>query len=118
MKEKEIRDIELDLLLEGIRRRHGHDFREYARASLKRRVAPLMAKLGIEHTSEVIPLILRDDAVFDDFLKEMSVTVTEMFRDPSFYATLREKVVPHLRSYPLVKIWHAGCATGEEVEVT
>ncbi len=115
MKEKELRNIEFDLLLDGILRWRGYDFRHYARASLRRRVASLMTKFGLDHVSEVIPLILRDDAVFNNFLIEMSVTVTDMFRDPGFYAVVRRKVLPHLRSYPLVKIWHAGCATGEEV---
>lgn len=115
MNEQGLREIELDLLLEGIQRRHGYDFRHYARASLRRRVASLMAKFDFEHVSEIIPRVLRDDAVFNHFLKEMSITVTEMFRDPLFYAALRKKVVPHLRTYPRVKIWHAGCATGEEV---
>ncbi len=115
MREKELRDIELDLLLEAILLRHGYDFRHYARASLRRRVASLMSGLALHHVSEVIPRILRNDAVFNDFLREMSVTVTEMFRDPSFFAAIRERVLPYLRTYPLLKIWHAGCATGEEV---
>jgi chemotaxis protein methyltransferase CheR len=115
MKEKELKDIEFDLLLEGIQRRRGYDFRNYSQASLRRRVALLMSKLGLDHVSELIPRILRDDAVYNDLLKEMSVTVTEMFRDPRFYVDVREKVFPYLRSYPLIKIWHAGCATGEEV---
>jgi len=115
MNEKEIRNIELDLLLEGILRRHGYDFRHYARASLKRRIASIMEKIGVENISAIIPRILRDDAVFNEFLRTMSVTVTEMFRDPNFYAAVREKVIPNLRTYPFLKIWHAGCATGEEV---
>ncbi len=115
MREKELKEIELDLLLEGILHRHGYDFRHYARASLRRRLASLMAKLGVDHISEAIPRILRDDSVFNDFLREMSITVTEMFRNPSFYAAVRKTVFPYLKTYPLVKIWHAGCATGEEV---
>ena len=115
MKEKEIRDIELDLLLESIVRRHGYDFRHYAKASLKRRVGSISKKLGVNHISEIIPPILRNDEAIDVFLKEMSISVTEMFRDPSFFAAIREKVFPYLDSYPFPKIWHAGCATGEEV---
>ncbi len=114
MKEKEIRDIELDLLIESIFRRHGHDFRHYARASFKRRVKSMAKKLGVDHISDIIPPILRDDAAINDFLREMSITVTEMFRDPDFFAAVREKVLPYLGSYPFLKIWHAGCATGEE----
>lgn len=115
MKEKEIKDIELDLLLDGILRRHGYDFRHYARASLKRRVMSISKKLGVDHVSEIIPPILRNDEAINDFLREMSISVTEMFRDPNFFAALREKVFPYLGSYPFLKIWHAGCATGEEV---
>jgi chemotaxis protein methyltransferase CheR len=115
MNEKELKKFEIELLLESIHRRHGYDFRNYSRASLMRRVACLMGKIGVDHISDVIPRILHDDKVFDDLLREMSITVTEMFRDPSFYASIRENVIPYLRSYPLVKIWHAGCATGEEV---
>ncbi len=115
MRDRELRDIELDLLLYGVRRRYGYDFRHYARASLRRRVASLMTALGVDNISEIIPLILRDQAVLGSFLTEMSITVTEMFRDPGFYAAVREKVLPYMHSYPLIKIWHAGCATGEEV---
>lgn len=115
MNENDLEDIELDLLLEGVKRWRGYDFTNYARASLRRRVAALMSKEGIAHVAEAISPLLRNDAVFNQFLKEMSVTVTEMFRDPEFYATFRKKVLPLLRSYPLLKIWHAGCATGEEV---
>ena len=74
-----------------------------------------MAMLGVDYISEVIPRILRDRFVLNDFLREMSVTVTDMFRDPDFFAAVRTQVLPHLSSYPLIKIWHAGCATGEEV---
>ena len=115
MKAKELREIELDLLLEAILRRYGHDFRQYARASLKRRTDALCQKLDRPHLADLIPLLLHDKKVFNDFLRELSITVTEMFRDPWFYAALREKVLPHLATYPLIKIWHAGCATGEEV---
>ena len=68
-----------------------------------------------EHISEIIPQILHDEVVLDSLLSEMSIAVTEMFRDPDFYAAVRQKVIPLLRSYPLTKIWHAGCSTGEEV---
>jgi chemotaxis protein methyltransferase CheR len=114
MSEKIINNVELDLLLEGIRRRYGHDFSRYARASLRRRVAKTLSAAGIENLGEAIPRFLRDKELFNSFLRNMSVTVTEMFRDPWFYAAFREHVVPHLRAYPLIKIWHAGCATGEE----
>ncbi|MBL7647868.1 MAG: protein-glutamate O-methyltransferase CheR [Candidatus Hydrogenedentes bacterium] len=115
MRDKVLRDLEVELLLEGIQRRYGHDFRHYARASLNRRVGNLVLKMGLKHVSELIPLVLRDERVFNDFLREMSVTVTEMFRDPQFYRVLKDEVLPYLATYPLIRIWHAGCATGEEV---
>lgn len=115
MKEKDIQDIELDLLLEAIRRRHGYDFEHYARASLTRRVRSMLAKKGCDHISQMIPSVMWDQSMIDDFLREMSVTVTEMFRDPGFFAAIRKEVTPYLDSYPFLKIWHAGCATGEEV---
>ncbi|MBT4521616.1 MAG: protein-glutamate O-methyltransferase CheR [Halieaceae bacterium] len=115
MNEKDLKALELDLLLESIQRRYGYDFRHYAQASLKRRVASMVNLLSLEHISEIIPQILRDDSVCNDFLRVMSITVTEMFRDPDFYALIRTKVVPYLKTYPALKIWHAGCATGEEV---
>jgi chemotaxis protein methyltransferase CheR len=115
MKEKDFKAIELDLFLEAIFRRYGHDFRNYARASLRRRVAKTLERIGIDNPVEAIPLLLRQDSLFNDFLRDMSVTVTDMFRDPGFYRAFREKVIPHLRTYPMAKVWHAGCATGEEV---
>ena len=115
MTPKEIEAIEIDLLLEGILRRFGYDFRHYARASLKRRLKRRMNLWGMDHISQMLPAMLHDEAFFDTFLRDMSITVTEMFRDPSFYQEVRERVIPVLKTYPFVKIWHAGCATGEEV---
>ena len=110
-----IESIEIDLLLEGIYRHYGYDFRNYSRASLKRRLTQYMTRAGLFHLSDLIPRALHDQTFFNTLLKEMSITVTEMFRDPIFYKTLRQKVIPILKTYPFVKIWHAGCATGEEV---
>lgn len=115
MSQRDTQRVEMDLLLDAIRRGRGYDFRDYAQASLRRRVASVMARLQVDHISELISHVLHNDEAFSAFLREMSVTVTEMFRDPSFYTALREDVIPHLHSYPLVKVWHAGCATGEEV---
>ncbi|GHA20933.1 CheR family methyltransferase [Oceanisphaera arctica] len=112
---KELEKIELELLLEAIFRRYGYDFRHYAQASLKRRIAQCMQQAGVSRVADLIPPILHDKGFFDDFLKFMSVTVTDMFRDPDFFATLRSQVIPVLKTYPFIKIWHAGCATGEEV---
>lgn len=110
----ETETIELDLLLEGIHRRWGYDFRSYARASLKRRITKCKDDAGLDHLSEMLPRILYDKAFFDAFLKNLSVTITEMFRDPTFYRAVRKHLVDHLKTYPFIKIWHAGCATGEE----
>ena len=115
MKPKEIEAIEIDLLLEGILRRFGYDFRHYARASLKRRLRRRLKLSGMEHISQMLPAMMHDEAFFDTFLKDMSITVTEMFRDPQFYQEVRQRVIPVLKTYPFVKIWHAGCATGEEI---
>ncbi len=112
---KEIEDLELELLLEAIYRRYGHDFRLYAQASMRRRVQGLLPQFRCERISQLIPMMLHQPAEFKRMLPQFSVTVTEMFRDPDFYLALRKKVVPYLRTYPFIKIWLAGCATGEEV---
>jgi chemotaxis protein methyltransferase CheR len=111
----ELEDVEIDLLLEAIYRVHGFDFREYSRASIKRRILELMRSEKLETISNFQNNLLRDPACLDRFLLGLSVHATAMFRDPSFYATFRRKVVPLLRTYPTVQIWVAGCSTGEEV---
>ena len=107
--------IEIELLLAGILQRYGYDFTHYSRASLKRRLERAMGLAKLTRFTELLDHLLHDEACFDEFLKSMSVTVTEMFRDPEFYRSIRKTVVPVLKTYPFVKIWHAGCATGEEV---
>jgi chemotaxis protein methyltransferase CheR len=108
-------DIELELLIEGIYRRYGYDFRNYTRSSLKRRVMQRLHRTGLPNLSAMQHLALNDAAFFNTLLLDMTINVTEMFRDPTFYLTLREKVIPVIKTYPFFKIWHAGCATGEEV---
>jgi len=110
-----INELEVDLFLEAIFKRWGYDFRSYARASLNRRVALRLSITGLERVSEMIPLALHDQTFFESFLADMSVTVTEMFRDPSVFKKIRETVIPKLRTYSRINIWHAGCATGAEV---
>ena len=110
--------IETEILLEGIFRRWGYDFRNYARGSLMRRLSRRAELSGMRRLSEMLPRLLYDEDFFNLLLQDMSVTVTEMFRDPPYYRALRERIVPVLRTYPFVKIWHAGCATGEEVYST
>jgi chemotaxis protein methyltransferase CheR len=113
--ELDLEQLELELLLEGIHRRYGFDFRDYAPASLRRRVRRRMAGEKVETISALQDLLLHDPAVMERLLRDLSINVTAMFRDPSFFAAFRERVVPVLRSYPFARLWVAGCSTGEEV---
>jgi chemotaxis protein methyltransferase CheR len=115
MDELEIEELEITLLLEAIFQRYGYDFRSYARASIDRRVRQFLPSTGCDSLSAMIPKALRDEAFSTALIQYFSVSVTEVFRDPSVYLTFRQEVVPLLRTYPHVKVWHAGCATGEEV---
>jgi len=105
----------MDLLLEAIFRRWGYDFRSYARASIERRTRQFLSETGCGSVSEMIPAALHDREFFAKLVRYFSIPVTEMFRDPFVYRAIRGKVVPLLRTWPHLKIWHAGCATGEEV---
>jgi chemotaxis protein methyltransferase CheR len=106
--------IEIRLLLEAIHARYGFDLREYASSSMRRRVRAALARSGLRHLGELQHRILVDPSSFPGVLDDLTVRVTEMFRDPSFYRTFRERVLPMLRTYPLLKIWHGGCSSGEE----
>ncbi|HEV2814557.1 MAG TPA: protein-glutamate O-methyltransferase CheR [Solirubrobacteraceae bacterium] len=106
--------IEVDLLLEGVYRRYSYDFRGYARASLRRRLWRRAHEEGVQTLSGLQDRVLHDPAVMDRLLRDLSINVTEMFRDPGFFRTAREKVVPILRTYPYARVWNAGCSTGEE----
>jgi chemotaxis protein methyltransferase CheR len=108
-------EVEIEMLLHGIRTRYGYDFAHYSRASLRRRLERALAQTRLTHFSELLDRLFHDEQCFDEFLKIMSISVTEMFRDPDFYQAIRKHVVPLLKTYPFIKIWHAGCATGEEV---
>lgn len=110
-----VEDVELDLLLAGIVRRWGFDFRGYARASLRRRVARAIEREGLRTISELQSTVLRSEAAMQRFIATISVHVSAMFRDPAFYTALRARVVPLLRTHAFVRVWVAGCATGEEV---
>lgn len=110
----DIEAIEINLLLEAVFQRYGHDFRNYSQASVERRVRNFLSKSGCRTISEIIPKILHDEDFFRQLLQAFSITVTEIFRDPFVYRSIREKVVPILLTYPSIKIWVAGCATGEE----
>jgi chemotaxis protein methyltransferase CheR len=111
----DVEELELQLLLEGIVHRYGYDFRHYAAASLRRRIRGIVEKEGVPSISALQERLLREPACMARFITSLSVPVTSMFRDPSFYRALRSEVVPMLRTYPFVRIWHAGCSTGEEV---
>lgn len=105
---------ELEEVIQLVNKVHGYDFLEYSRASLKRRVSRVM---GLSKISlfELNNRLINDEQFFEYFLKEITVNVTEMFRDPEFYKSVRENVLPYLKSYQHIKIWNAGCSTGEEV---
>jgi chemotaxis protein methyltransferase CheR len=113
--EKETQNIEIDYFLDAIYRQYGYDFRNYSRASLKRRIQYRLGQSGLTYISEMVPKILYDKKFLDDFLNDMSIVVTSMFRDPPVFKAIRERIVPKLKTYPRVNVWHAGCATGEEV---
>lgn len=111
----DLEDIEISLLLEGLYRAYGFDFRDYSRPSIKRRILEMMRTEKLGTVSAFQDRVLHDTVCLDRFLLGLSVHATSMFRDPSFYLTFRQKVVPLLRTYPTVQIWIAGCSTGEEV---
>ena len=106
---------ELTALLAAIREAYGYDFTEYAEASIKRRSLYFMNCRQIKSVKELSQILLHDELIFEEFVRNISVTVTEMFRDPAFYASLKNKVIKRLATYPFIKVWVAGCATGEEV---
>jgi chemotaxis protein methyltransferase CheR len=109
---------EIELLLEGVFRMYGFDFRSYAYASIRRRLWKRVTAEGLTTLSELQGKVLHDKEAMERLLLDLSVNVTSMFRDPNFYRTFREIVIPLLRTYPFVRIWHAGCSTGEEVYST
>lgn len=116
--ELEADKLETRLVLEAIHGRYGYDFRQYAEDSLGRRLKAAAIKVGAAHLGELQHRIIHEPEAFSAVLDVLTVRVTEMFRDPTFYRALRQLVVPVLRTYPQLKIWHAGCASGEEVYAT
>jgi chemotaxis protein methyltransferase CheR len=108
-------DLDVHLLIEGLYRRYGYDFRNYALASLKRRIQNFLRTEGIATVTELQALVMGDRACAERLLLGLTVNTTAMFRDPSFYHAFRQQVVPLLRTYPFFRIWHAGCSTGQEV---
>jgi chemotaxis protein methyltransferase CheR len=113
-----VEDLEIDLLLEGIARRYGSDLRGYARSALKHRLRGALEREGVASVSALQAQVLRDGPAMARLLAELTINVHGMFRDPGFYLTLRRHVLPLLRTYPFVRVWLAGCSTGEEVYST
>ena len=111
----EIEDLEIRLLLEALYQRYHYDFRHYARASVKRRLRQARQQLGYPSFSAMQDALFRDPIMLSRLLDFLTVQVSEMFRDPSHFRAIREKVTPHLRTYPSLKVWIAGCSTGEEL---
>jgi chemotaxis protein methyltransferase CheR len=105
----------MELLLEAVFRRYGYDFREYAPASMARRIGNAVQEEGLTTISGLQEKLLHDPECLERFLLALTINVTSMFRDPEFFRAMRAIVVPQLRTYPFIRIWHAGCSTGEEV---
>ena len=111
----ELEQLEIDLLLDAVYKESGYDFRNYAGASLQRRIHHLREKMGESTISGLIPLILYNGDAMRELIQAMSIMVTEMFRDPEVFLFLREEIIPYLKTFPFIRIWVAGCASGEEV---
>jgi chemotaxis protein methyltransferase CheR len=110
----DLETLEIDLVLEGIYQQYGYDFRDYARGSIKRRLWRRVYAEGLESISGLQERVLHDQDAMNRLLKDLSINVTSMFRDPDFFIAIRRKVVPMLRTFPFIRIWNAGCSTGEE----
>ena len=108
-------EIEIKLLITAIKLKYGYDFSNYSKASLNRRIRQGLKQSEFNNILELIPEIVYNKSFFNEFVENLSVNVTEMFRDPQVYKTIREKVIPYLKTFPFIKIWSAGISTGEEV---
>ena len=111
----ENQDIEIRLFVEAIYQKYGYDFRNYSQAHVKRRILNRFNLSGMKYITDMIHESIYNHKFVDQMLMDLSITVTEMFRDATFYKALREEILPILQTYPFIKIWHAGCASGEEV---
>jgi chemotaxis protein methyltransferase CheR len=112
---EKVEDIEFRLLLEAIYRKYHYDFRGYSPISLKRRLAQARERFGAASFSQLQDMVLHNDQIFGELLSYLTVQVSELFRDPTYFRALREQVVPHLKTYPSLKVWVAGCGNGEEL---
>jgi chemotaxis protein methyltransferase CheR len=110
-----VEDIEIQLLLEALYQRYHYDFRNYAKTSVKRRLKQAREQMGFQTFTAMQESLLHNPALLSRLLGYLTIQVSEMFRDPSYFRALREKVVPHLRTYPSLKVWIAGCSEGEEL---
>lgn len=110
-----IEEVEIDLLLEAVYRIRGFDFRDYARASLRRRIQNRLRAERVDKMTHLLDRIVHDASCMDRLVTGLSVNVSTMFRDPGFFRALRAQVFPRLRTWPYIRIWHAGCSMGEEV---
>jgi chemotaxis protein methyltransferase CheR len=108
-------DIEIRMLVEAVYLKYNYDFRDYTGASQKRRVLVALREMGCATVSALQERVMHDAGAFAELLKFLTIPVTEMFRDPEYFLALRTQVVPFLQTYPSLKIWVAGCSTGEEV---
>jgi chemotaxis protein methyltransferase CheR len=113
--DKEIVDLELGLLLEAVYHRSGYDFRQYAPSTIRRRIKEHLQNENVKSVSILQDRVLHDPASMERLIVTLSVRVTSMFRDPEFYRAVRTRLVPFLKTFPFIRIWHAGCCTGEEV---
>ena len=112
---EQVEDVEIRLLLEAIYHMYGYDFRSYSKASIRRRVLHRLQLSRLPTIMAMTDRVLRDRAFFVSLLNDLTVNVTEMYRDPPFYKRFREEVIPVLKTFPFIKVWHAGCSTGEEI---
>ncbi len=115
LRESEIERLEIEMLLEALYRRYGYDFRDYFYDSARRRILRRVERENLESVAALQHAVLHDEVLADALCKDLSINVTEMFRDASFYQALNEQVLPQLADGTHLKIWHAGCASGEEV---
>jgi len=116
--EAESEQIEVRLVLEAIHLKYGYDFRDYSSQAIERRVKSALKKSGLAHLGELLHRLLNEPPFFARLVDDLTIQVSEMFRGPAFYRTFGDRVLPILRTYPKLKIWHAGCASGEEVYTT
>ncbi|MDX5419845.1 MAG: protein-glutamate O-methyltransferase CheR [Hymenobacteraceae bacterium] len=115
LKDEDLFELEVEALIKEIHTQYGYDFSGYARASVYRRIKRFLGQRHLQSIDELRKFLFTDSFFFENFLQEITVNVTEMFRDPTFYLSLRENVLPILSTYPFIKIWDAGCSTGEEL---